>query len=606
MRRALLCLLLAVLTTGLSAPHAAAKSYQFTRVVVTAEVLSDGSMRVTELRTYDLRGSFSWATYTLPLRGARSISEIAVADEGGPYTPSDSTEPGTYQAEVSAGEMRLRWYFRAANEQRTFTISYRVHDVVTRYRDTAELFWKFIGTGWDVASDNVQISVLLAGVRREQIRAWAHGPLRGRIEIADGRVLLTVHGLDPHDMVEGRILFPPDWVSGGRRVDEDRLAAILKEEGSLAANANRHRAFARLSLLSAPLIPLLALAFYLFAFLRYGREHPPNFQGDYFRELPKPYPPAILGVLWRFGEPLTQDFAATIVDLARRGYLVIQEDRPEELPGDGLVARAIHALRGTTYSFVRSKKADADLPGFERRALSLLFRGAQGGVVSSKVLGTYSSEFRSGYLTWVKQIKTAAERYGLFEEEGDRMRRRVTVVASVLVAAGIFLPFGGAFFVGFGAMPAGAGMVIAAFLLFLLSPHLRRRSAEGATEFAEWRAFRRFLTDFSQLKDAPLPSLAIWEHYLPYAVTLGVAQEVLRQIPVAYGEQAVSSPVWYVSHGGGVPSSANFASSLSSFTSSLSSMVAVATSPPSSSSGGGGGFSGGGGGGGGGSGGSAG
>jgi uncharacterized membrane protein len=605
MKRVLLYLILVSLALGLSAPRVAAKSYHFVHVLVTGEVLRDGSMRVTELRTYAFDGSFSWATYTLNLHGSSGVSEISVADEERPYTRSDSGDPGTFRAEVGGGELRLRWYFHAEDNQRTFKISYRLDNVVTSYRDTAELFWKFIGTGWDVSSDDVAIVVLLPGIPRHEIKAWAHGPLRGVIKIEDGQVRLTVGRLGTHEMIEGRILFPPQAISGGRRVDEDRLAAILKEEGALAVSANRHRTFARLGILSAPLIPLLALAFYLLVFLRYGREHPPAFDGDYYRELPKPYPPAILGVLWRFGEPLTQDFAATIVDLARRGYLVIQEDRPHEDAGDGLVARIIHSLHSTTYSFVRSKKADADLADFERRALSLLFRGAHNGAVSSKTLGTYSSEFRTGYLTWLKQVKTAAAGHGLFEEEGDRMRRRILVAASVLLPAGFVFPFAGALFIGFGAVFAGAGMVIAAFLLFLLSPHLRRRSAEGATEFAQWSAFRRFLTDFSQLKDAPLPSLAIWEQYLPYAVTLGVAQEVLKQIPVVYGEQAVSSPIWYVSHGGGMPSGANFASSLSSFTSSLSSMVSTATSPPSSSSGGGGGFSGGGGGGGGGSGGSA-
>ncbi|MGQ0569505.1 MAG: DUF2207 family protein [Armatimonadota bacterium] len=44
------------------------------------------------------------------------------------------------------------------------------------------------------------------------------------------------------------------------------------------------------------------------------------------------------------------------------------------------------------------------------------------------------------------------------------------------------------------------------------------------------QAPRRFLTDFSHLKDAPPPAIAIWEHYIPYGVTLGVAQEVLRRI----------------------------------------------------------------------------
>jgi uncharacterized membrane protein len=36
------------------------------------------------------------------------------------------------------------------------------------------------------------------------------------------------------------------------------------------------------------------------------------------------------------------------------------------------------------------------------------------------------------------------------------------------------------------------------------------------------------------MERSTIPSLAVWEHYLVYAVTLGVAREVLRQLQVVY------------------------------------------------------------------------
>ncbi|MGH2404210.1 MAG: hypothetical protein ACRDGN_07050, partial [bacterium] len=87
---------------------------------------------------------------------------------------------------------------------------------------------------------------------------------------------------------------------------------------------------------------------------------------------------------------------------------------------------------------------------------------------------------------------------------------------------------------------------------------------------------------------------------------LGVAQEVLRQLPIVYGTAADASRSWFMSDvGGGGPG--DLTASLSSMTASLSTMVAGAVSPASGGDGGGGGFSSGGdgGGGGGGSGGSA-
>ena len=51
-----------------------------------------------------------------------------------------------------------------------------------------------------------------------------------------------------------------------------------------------------------------------------------------------------------------------------------------------------------------------------------------------------------------------------------------------------------------------------------------------------WKAFRRFLLDFSSLDRAEVPSLIIWEHHLVYAVSLGVAKQVLSQLKVVYPE----------------------------------------------------------------------
>ncbi|MGE5594125.1 MAG: DUF2207 family protein [Betaproteobacteria bacterium] len=70
----------------------------------------------------------------------------------------------------------------------------------------------------------------------------------------------------------------------------------------------------------------------------------------------------------------------------------------------------------------------------------------------------------------------------------------------------------------------------------IMSALIKRRSKRGQTEFAMWRAFRKFLLDFSSLHDAPVPSLRLWEHYLVYAVTLGVARQVIDQLKLVFPE----------------------------------------------------------------------
>ena len=127
-----------------------------------------------------------------------------------------------------------------------------------------------------------------------------------------------------------------------------------------------------------------------------------------------------------------------------------------------------------------------------------------------------------------------------------------------------------------------------------------------------WQAFRRFLTDFSNMDRAELPQLILWEHYLVYAVVLGVATEVIKQLPFVYPQ--VNDPnsdfgyYWggmyhtrYDAVGGTETSFAGLAGvtdMMNSLNDSWSSVVTAAGSSSggsSSGSGDGGGFSGGGG-----------
>lgn len=96
------------------------------------------------------------------------------------------------------------------------------------------------------------------------------------------------------------------------------------------------------------------------------------------------------------------------------------------------------------------------------------------------------------------------------------------------------------------------GLFMAALISFILSLKTERRTPYGESQFALWQAFRRFLKDFSNLDRATLPQLVLWEHFLVYAVVLGVAREVLQQLPAVYPEVLDSNSGfarnWYWPH----------------------------------------------------------
>jgi uncharacterized membrane protein len=590
-------MLAALLSFSAGSAETAERSFHFSRVGIDAKVGADGSLSIVEARTYSLRGSFSWATYRLPFGGYSRLSNLTVADEQGPYrlmrpTGAERPAPRTYEISQDGEAFLVRWGYAAANQLKTFTISYVLDDVVTVYSDVAELYWKFIGTGWQERTDMVHVTVRLPGsVPASEIRVWAHGPLHGQVTRLDGGATLEVANLSGNTMVEGRFTFPTRVVPQARnRKSEAGLPRILQEEGSWAARANRDRVLRRMLVAAVAGLPLLAIGAWLVMYLNYGREPVPASDEEYYRELPATYTPAELGALWRFGSVQPADFVATIVDLVRRGYIKVSaggdsDDRTED------------------FTLTRTDKQDG-LAAFEQKALQMVFGSAtaEGAtlIVGQRRGLPADAKQRVGrsFSGWKTSVSAGARVLGFFDPLSQRM-------SAIILSLGVLLLFGGWFVIVGIYAPAGIAMIASGIVLLVGAGAVKRRSQRGADDLRRWQAFRKFLTDFSEMPRAELPALTLWEHYLVYAIPLGVADKVIQQLKQLYPvEEIARTPglnTWagssnFQSRGGG-----DALGALSSFTTAM----AVATSSSTSSSGGGGGFSGGGGGGGGGSGGSA-
>jgi hypothetical protein len=209
-----------VLALGTS--PAFAKSYEMTRVWIDATVAPDGSMTVVEERTYDFTGDYTFAFWELDKGGADGLEVLGMAGPEGEYTKTSDSgidpnrTPQTYTVVDYGSYYDVRAYFRAEDVEHTLTLRYKVYGAATRWQDTAELYWKFIGERWDLPAEDIRVHITLpGGVGREDVRAWAHGPLAGEVVLNDdGTVDLLLADLPALTFVEARVLFPAEALSG--------------------------------------------------------------------------------------------------------------------------------------------------------------------------------------------------------------------------------------------------------------------------------------------------------------------------------------------------------------------------------------------------------
>ena len=109
---------------------------------------------------------------------------------------------------------------------------------------------------------------------------------------------------------------------------------------------------------------------------------------------------------------------------------------------------------------------------------------------------------------------------------------------------------------------------------------------KGIDEQDKWIALKRYMQDFSLLKEKEVPDLVLWEKFLVYATAFGISEKVIKQLKIVYPEYnnldySVYPNMYIFMH-------MDFNKSFNSVSNSMSSTF-------SSASGGGGGFSGGGG-----------
>ncbi|MDW7649725.1 MAG: DUF2207 domain-containing protein [Bacillota bacterium] len=574
-----------------------ARSYHFPSVTIDAKVQEDGSMLVTEQRTASFNGTYRGMYLRIKTQGATRVSEMSVAENGKPYTYNPGTSegpPGTYYTIEEPDRFFVDWSFLAADQTRTFTLRYRIENVVLVHQDTAELYFQFIGDEWEARADHVLVRLQLPeGANPENTRAWGHGPLHGDVALHEnGQVTWEADPLPAQTFLEGRVTFPAALVpTATQHTGKVALPDILREEQQLADQANRQRVFARFLWIGAVLILFGSLFLAYWLWRHYGKEFTPSFDGDYYRDLPADYTPAELGVLWRFGKPNAEDLTATLVDLARKGHLHLDEYTPEK--------RGLFGGKKQDYRITRLA-GDSSLAEHETKLLNFLFSEVAGGQDELTFIDlenfTKNRQTRF-YKFWQDWQLTLSARGDSFFDHSTLTGKAIALGLGVIMFPLAFLAMN----------ILSIALIAGSIVLIITGVALRRRSRQGVEDFVRWRAFRRFLLHFSEMQHHDIPSLVIWEHYLVYAITLGVAKEVIGQLQIVYpqmesGGHRFGAGWWYFHGTRGPASFTNMTNSFESFTGQINQSLRTAAGAASSGAGkgftggGGGGFGGGGGG----------
>ncbi|MGH2541037.1 MAG: DUF2207 domain-containing protein, partial [Actinomycetota bacterium] len=270
------------------------------------------------------------------------------------------------------------------------------------------------------------------------------------------------------------------------------------------------------------------------------------------------------------------DVSATLVDLAVRGYLLIQE-----IPKEGWFGRP-------DWRLIRLEKPDDDLLTYERRLLNGIFRDGSEVTIA---------ELKNTFVERLKGVQESlyadAVKRGWFSERPDKVRTRWYGIGVLALVVAVGAAFALAALTHWGLL--GIPLVLGAVVLLANAKRMPARTAKGTALLRRVRGFRTVIetaeTHMSRWAEKEL----VFTRFLPFAVVFGVTDKWAKAFE-ALGIEPDTS--WYVSPYPFVY--ARFADSMEGFAVTTGGTIASTPSGSGSSGFSGGGFSGGGGGGGGG------
>jgi uncharacterized membrane protein len=284
-----------------------------------------------------------------------------------------------------------------------------------------------------------------------------------------------------------------------------------------------------------------------------------------------------------------RDITATLVDLAVRGFIRIEEVTESRFLGLG---------KSTDYiiHIIRKRSEWTRLKPHEQRYLEGLSSSAPRDAYEVKV-----SELTNRFYTALPKIRDAiydslVER-GYYVHRPDQVKGRWIALAVLCLFAGIGLAIlvSARAWLIVSPLALGVAGVASATFLIVFSRIMPARTVDGARVREASLGFKEFLERVeTERYRKMITSPELFERYLPFAMAFGVEEKWAKAFEGIYRDP----PTWYVGQTGHF-SPGSFASSMGEMSSAASSSM---SSSPSSSGSGGGGSSGGGSGGGGGSG----
>jgi uncharacterized membrane protein YgcG len=512
MIRALFLLLLCLPAT----PAAAQRTLTIERFDAAIAVERDGGVDVTETITARFTGSWNGIYRTVPVeyhtpQGFNWTLRLELLGATGPDGQALKVE-----SERDRHFIKYKiWVPGAENATRTVVLRYRAKNGLRFFEDHDELYWNVTGDEWDVpiqaASARIELPAGATGVRAIAFNGAYGSTSQDATVLTEGTAV--------------RVTLPQPL-----GFHEGLTAVVGWDKGLVAEPTEADRALGFLASnwpLGFPFVVLLGM---VALWRRVGRD-PRRLPIAVQYEAPGSLTPAEAGTLMDESADM-RDITATVVDLAVRGFLKIEE-REEKLLLGMLTKRDYVFHRLTAPEGARA------LEDHESRVLGGIFEDG-----SAVKLSELDNEFYR-HLSGIREsIYARLVGRGLYRSRPDRVKTGWQ--AGAVLVGGAIIGFGftlGAAWLDMTPLPFVIAGVASGLIMAAFGRIMPARTVEGARALERVLGFEEFLRRVEGDRlERVVKTPEMFERFLPFAMAFGVERKWARAFQDIYREP----PTWYV------------------------------------------------------------
>lgn len=533
----------------------------------------DGSMVVTEI--WDVNIYKKGTQYIMfSLEDNQQIKDVSVKDlHTGKYLQNieeqmQNVTTGCYYALPRYGnKFEIAWGtgMKGKIGNKKYQIQYTITNVITEYKDCQELYWKFLDDTNQRPIKNVKMKIILPEPIKdtEKLRVWGHGPLNGNIKkTSNNTVEVDVENFPERTMLEVRIVTQEkmfDNIANTKKYAN--LDRILYKESKWAEETNvaSNRVkifFGIVGIIYAGI--LIREIIKIINYIKYGKRKDDGIirnELKYFRDIPRENEatPAEVNYLYNFEKGKYEDYksqsnivSGTILNLCLKKYIKL------DTKGNIVQVQIIKLSEGL--------KDD-------EKAVYELLEAASKGKEKFEItdLNSYAKEEYNKYSNFISRIYNSARnnlyKSNLVDKQQEQVSKKVidaqakydlllVLIQFVILLVGmgsmffkhtVVKVFGIAYMEKFisackWVMPYIGIKLISLKMLGKLENKIAVLTQKGVDEQIQLKALANYLKDFSLIEEKDIPSIEIWEKYLVFATTMGIAKEVLKQMKAKYPE----------------------------------------------------------------------